>query len=103
MKFAIKEQDLGVWIDSTEMTPAEFSVAVVDLAVTAGLPVDMKSWVKEKKKLLKASANDKLDKDLDQKKQNSIEFLNTLMPDNYEFAIKKETLVVAKKRKFMLR
>lgn len=97
MKFAIKEQDLGVWIDSEGMTTTEFNVAIVDLAVTAGLPLDKKTWEKSKKKYLKHKNS--VVKELELTTDQSLEFLNQLMPETHQFRIKREMLVVDKRRK----
>lgn len=97
MKFSIKDQDLGVWIDSADMTLPEFNVAIVDLAITAGLSIEPKAWVKRKKKYLSSKATQVTLEELEQVKESSLEYLNRLMPDTHEFVVQTEKLVINRK------
>jgi hypothetical protein len=84
----VTADDLGLWLAGSEYRNwIEFSIAVVDLAIEYGRPVDSDSWESDKAILLAGVGYDEVLSSLDESYYDSLDYLNNNLPKDYFFYV----------------
>ena len=92
----VSDSDCGVWVDYTKLTPIQFDVAVVEVAIRYGYEVLLDVWNADKPKFLGGIADEEMLDELYILADFSIQYLNEQLPKNYFFDISKLGLVLTK-------
>lgn len=92
----VTEPDCGVWIDSKNLTPIQFDIAVVELAIRHGYDILLDIWDADKPKFLSGNADQEMLDELYILADFSIQYLNEQLPRNYFFDVSKIGLVLTK-------
>jgi hypothetical protein len=82
----VTEAQLGVWIEGSSIrTPIEFSIAIVDLAVSNGFEIDTDAWERDQPELLSEEPDYDLLEDLGFVTDAALDYLNSMLPRDFYF------------------
>jgi hypothetical protein len=82
----VTDANLGVWIEGSSVrSPIEFSIAIVDLAVSHGFEINTETWERDKPTMLGEDPEFDLIEDLGFVTDAALDFLNGSVPRDYYF------------------
>ena len=85
---AVTDENVGVWIEGRPvLNPIEFSVALVDLAVSHHFEIETDVWETDKPVFLKGEPTFEMVEDLGFVAEAAFDYLNDILPDGYYFDI----------------
>ena len=82
----VTEENCGVWIEGSSVrTPIEFSIAIVELAVSHGFEIETDAWEADKPLMLGEDPAYDLIEDLGFVTDAALDFLNGSLPRDFYF------------------
>lgn len=82
----VTDAHLGVWLEGSSVrTPIEFSIAIVDLAVSHGFEINNEVWEKDKPIMLGDNPEYDMLEDLGFVTDAALDFLNSQLPRDFYF------------------
>ena len=82
----VTEADCGVWIaGSTVNNPVEFSVAIIDLAISEGMGFENEVWEQDKPVLLRGDADLEMLEEVAFATDYALQYLNEQLPEWFYF------------------
>ena len=88
LTLSVTDENIGVWIEGRPtLSPIEFSVALVDLAVSHHFDIEEGVWNEDKPIFLTGEPTLEMIEDLGFVAEAAFEYLNNILPEGYYFDI----------------